>query len=413
QLDLPFAIAQLQWAGPPALELRDVQGHYRYDGRHHSLTDTRLRLADASYRVEAQLQARAPGALRVQASGTVAAPVGSLGKAGKVVDADTVVARTLQLDASGSVQGTLYGANAALEVLLDLQPSAAAPSPAASLRAGSARVATKQAPMQAHIQARVLPYAAQPIAHADAQWSQLNLASVWPQALQTSLSGSARVTPTVHPDGAGWQAELQLHNALEGPLDQQQLPIKDLTARVLYRNAGNAENAGNGAWQLAQLQAHAAGGTVQAEGSYTAAADAAWSVEGSAQGLLAERVDSRWKLPVLHAEGSARQTPAGIAFAGAVRTAAPGQASDSDSDSIALQTQGLWQAPLLHLQTLDLQAPQAHVSGKLEFNTQTYAASGELQANLPGAEGHMAGQASASAGQGNSRWQVRDAKALL
>ena len=419
QLDLPFAIAQLQWAGPPAVELRDVQGHYRYDGSHHSLTDTRLRLADANYRVDAQLQARAPGALRVQASGTVAAPVGSLGKAGDSGKAGTVVARTLQLDASGSVQGTLYGANAALDVLLDLQPSAPTPSP--PQRAGSASITPMQATMQAHIQARVLPYAAQPIAHADAQWSQLNLASVWPQALQTSLSGSARVTPTVHPDGTGWQADLQLHNALEGPLDQQQLPVKDLTARVLYRhgaNAGNAANggkggkggkSGNGAWQLAQLQANAAGGTVQAKGSYAAAAGAAWSVEGSAKGLLAERVDSRWKLPVLNAEGSVRQTPAGIVFETSISGAAPGQASDS----IALQTQGLWQAPLLQLQTLDLQAPQAHIRGKLEVNTQTYASSGELQASLPGAEGHIAGQASASAGQGNSRWQVRDAKALL
>ena len=404
QLDLPFAVAQLQWAGPPAVELRDVQGHYRYDGSHHTLTDTRLRLADANYRVDAQLQARAPGALRVQASGTVAAPVGSLGKAG------TVVARTLQLDASGSVQGTLYGANAALDVLLDLQPSAPSPSP--PQRAGSTPKTTMQAPMQAHIQARVLPYAAQPIAHADAQWSQFNLASVWPQALQTSLSGSARVTPTVHPDGTGWQADLQLHNALEGPLDQQQLPVKDLTARVLYRDGANAANGGqggNGAWQLAQLQASAAGGTVQAKGSYAAAAGAAWSVEGSAKGLLAERVDSRWKLPVLNAEGSVRQTPAGIVFETSISGAAPGQASDS----IALQTQGLWQAPLLQLQTLDLQAPQAHIRGKLEVNTQTYASSGELQASLPGAEGHIAGQASASAGQGNSRWQVRDAKALL
>ncbi|MCX8520231.1 MAG: hypothetical protein ORN28_01690, partial [Rhodoferax sp.] len=255
----------------------------------------------------------------------------------------------------------------------------------------------------------VLPYAAQPIAQAEAQWSQFNLASIWPQALQTRLSGTARVTPTVLPDGAGWQADLHLHNALEGPLDQQQLPVQDLNARLLYQNGGNAGNGSNGAWQLLQLQAKAAGGTLQASGSYASGSRAAWSVTGSAKGLLAARVDSRWNLPVLSGKGSARQTPAGIVFDTKISGARPGQAADST----ALQTQGIWQAPLLQFQALDVQTPQAHISGQLQVNTQTWASSGELQASLPGAEGHIDGQASASTGQGNSRWQVRDAQALL
>ncbi|MCX8520155.1 MAG: hypothetical protein ORN28_01310, partial [Rhodoferax sp.] len=160
QLDLPFAIAQLQWVGPPALELRNLQGHYRYDGTRHILTDTRLRLADGSYRVDAQLQARAPGALQVQASGTVAVPVGRLNKAGGAGKDGKAVhaARTLQLDAQGSVQGMLYGSDAALDVLLDLQPSAPTPAPSTlpspPQRAGNAPVRNKQAFAQANTQAK-------------------------------------------------------------------------------------------------------------------------------------------------------------------------------------------------------------------------------------------------------------------
>ena len=65
------------------------------------------------------------------------------------------------------------------------------------------------------------------------------------------------------------------------------------------------------------------------------------------------------------------------------------------------------------LQSVAVQTAQARLDGQVQWNARTDATQLQLQAQAPGAQGNISGQISAEAGQGNSEWKVRDAKALL
>jgi len=367
RVDALVAVDVLEWAGPPALRLEAVKGHYRFDGAQHVLEQASLRMASGNYQLDGQLQANAPGALRLRVSGVVQAPV-------------RIQQQALVLDASATLGGNLYGKDAALELVLDLQPQGA----------GKARLLGA---MQAHLQASLRPAASQPVASAQGQWTALDLASLWPQAPQTSLSGQAQLLP----DSAGWEAEVQVQNALEGPLNQNRLPLKNATASVLYRQ---------GQWLLQALQAAVAGGSVTAQGD----AGTAWSARGSLRGLDPARLDARWAAPPLDGEVSAQQTAQGIAFDAQLQTAGKAQAALAGT---RLQAKGLWSSPLLTLDSLLLQTPDAQISGPLQIDTRSYATRAQLSATLPGAQGSVNGTLEPAQGQGSSAWKVHDARALL
>ncbi len=367
--DVQFAVDRLDWAGPPAMQVDAISGHYRYDGSNHKLQEARLRMADGSYTVSAELQALQPMALSLQARGDVQAPV-------------KIQQTPLLLQATASVHGTLLGPDALLDVALDLQPQ------------GNGKSRPLGA-MQATLQAKIRPAQPQPIASAQGQWTALNLSSLWPQAPQTSLSGQAQVLP----DGKGWSGEVHVQNNAPGPLDQQRLPLQSAQASLQYRN---------GQWLLSALQAHGAGGTVNAQGSF-AGSPALWSVTGTLQGLEPRQLDSRWPGSTLDGKATARQTPQGIAFE--TQLLAPLQAREA-VQSLRLETQGSWNAPVLQLDSLMLQTPQAQISGPLQIDTRSYAGTWHLRAVVPGAEGSLDGSLAAATGQGSSAWQVSDVQAL-
>ena len=78
-----------------------------------------------------------------------------------------------------------------------------------------------------------------------------------------------------------------------------------------------------------------------------------------------------------------------------------------------LATQGQWQAPLLQLQTLELEALQASISAKaIEFNTETQQAKAQLKAVLPGAQLQLAGHIAPKDGQGQATLQLSSLSAL-
>jgi translocation and assembly module TamB len=367
--DVQFAVDRLDWAGPPAWTADALRGHYRFDGSTHALQDAHLRMADGTYEISGELQALQPMALSLQVRGEIQAPV-------KIQQAP------LLLEAKASVHGTLLGPDALLDVALDLQPQGLAKS-------------RPLGAMQATLQAKIKPAQKQPIASAQGQWTALNLASLWPQAPQTSLSGQAQVLP----DGAGWAGEVQMQNNAPGPLDKQRLPLQSAKASLQYRN---------GQWMLSTLQAQGAGGTVQAQGSYTGS-PALWSVTGTLQGLEAQQLDSRWPGATLDGKVAARQTPQGIAFDS--QLLAPLKAKDA-AQTMRLEAKGNWNAPVLQLDSLLLQTPGAQISGPVQIDTRTYASSGHLRAVLPGAEGTVEGSLAVAAGQGSSIWQVSDVQAL-
>ncbi|NVO06664.1 MAG: translocation/assembly module TamB domain-containing protein, partial [Rhodoferax sp.] len=366
-VDLPFVLDHLDYEGSTRLQLDDLRGHYRYDGKQHSLQDGALRMAAGSYQLQANVHTRQPMALSLRASGTVQAPL-------------TVAQQPLQLQAQASAQGTLTGPGAALDVSMAVQPQAGN---------GKRPLGAMQATLQAHLR----PGQPQPRDSARAQWTALDLASLWPQAPRTGLAGQAQLAP----DGTGWKGNLQLQNSQSGPLDKQQLPLQTATASVLYRY---------GQWQLSALQAALAGGTAQAQGSY-AGTPLRWQLSAQLQGIHPALLDTRWAGAALDGQLKAQETALGIAF-GAGLSAAAGSAPFQQ-----VSAQGLWHAPVLQLDKLLLEGRDAHIAGHLLLNTQSLAASGSLQGQLPGAQLSLEGRASAEAGEGKANAQISDAQALL
>jgi translocation and assembly module TamB len=367
--DVQFAVDRLDWVGPPAFAVDGLSGRYRFDGNTHTLQDTQLRVADGAYTVSGELQALQPMALSLQARGEVQAPV-------------MIQQKALLLEARASAHGTLLGPNAVVDVALDLHPH----SQAANRPLGA---------MQATLQAKIMPGQTQPIANAQGQWKALNLASLWPQAPQTSLSGQAQVLP----DGAGWKGEVQVQNNAPGPLDQQRLPLQSADASLQYRN---------GQWLLSALQARGAGGTVQAKGSF-AGSPSLWAVTGTLQGLQTQQLDGSWPGSTLDGTVAAHQTPQGIAFDSHLQ--APLKGGDA-AQALRLDAKGSWNTSVLQLESLLLQTPQAKISGPMQIDTRSYASTGHVRADLPGAQITLDGSLSDSAGQGSSVWQVSDVQAL-
>ena len=74
-----------------------------------------------------------------------------------------------------------------------------------------------------------------------------------------------------------------------------------------------------------------------------------------------------------------------------------------------LQAKGLWQAPRLALEFLTLQADEARLEGRLNFDTLTQAADARLALTLPGGTALLDGQLSAAQGKGDLSLKVSDA----
>ena len=365
--DIAFALDRLEWDGPPALQLASLRGHYRFDGKTHFVQDASVQMAAGSYSGQAQLQAIAPMALSLTVKGQVQTPP---------------ALQQLPLSLVAQASGTLRGPHALVELSLTLQPR-------------DMGLDQLLASMQASLQATIHPGQAQPIASAQAQWSALDLASLWPQAPHTRLSGMAKVLP----DAGGWGANIQLQNAMAGTLDKQRLPLRSAQASLLYRA---------GEWQLQALQAALGGGSLQAKGNY-GGIPAQWSASASLLGIEPVQLDSRWKFPALRGKWQAKQTAQGIAFEGQLQAALKG----SGAQDTSLLAKGQWQAPLLQIDRLELQTPQAQLSGSLLLDTQSHATTARLQAKLPGAQATLEGSAAASSGQGHTALQVSDVHALL
>ena len=368
RLDIRFAVDQLDWDGPPALRLQQVQGHYRFDGQQHVLRDASLQMADGRYQLSGQVQAHQPMAVQLHAKGLVQAPLHLQKKA-------------LALRAEASAQGTLAGPEATVAVALDLQPQDSARSPLGA--------------MQAHGQLQWRPAQAQPIASAQGQFTALDLARLWPQAPQTLLSGQFQLQP----DGAGWQASLRLQNALAGPLNQQRLPVQSADAKLRYQQ---------GQWQLSDGQAALAGGSLQAHGVVAGNA-AQWQLQASLQGVQAGLLDTRSQgLAALAGELQAQQGVQGIAFVAQLHSA-----SAASGKALQAQAKGRWLDHVLQLEQLHVQGPQAQLDGQLRVDMQNLAASGQIKATLPGAQWQLSGDAAPATGAGQLQAQVSDAGAVL
>ena len=112
QVDLPWQVQQLQWTGASSVQLTNLQGHYRYNGRTHALQLQRLDMAQGRYQGQATLQAAAPMALDAQLQGEVTTSVPG--------------SRTpWTLQARAQLQGPLAGPSAQLQLQAHVAPARA------------------------------------------------------------------------------------------------------------------------------------------------------------------------------------------------------------------------------------------------------------------------------------------------
>lgn len=403
-LSLPFEAQAIVIDGPQPLVLNDLKGLYRYGpndspeitgvAHAHRLRIDSLQLAGGRYQAQLALGAQAPMPLWLRAEGTVQA---------RVPEGETIT-----LQANAQANGTLSGMDAALDVQARVAPSGEAATATPTLAAT----------------ARVMPWADQPLQNADATAHQLDLASLWPQAPITALSG----TLSAAPEGEAWRAQVDLRNSASGPADQQRLPLQRLQATLTQ----TAER-----WRVDALQAELGGGSLRAEGEIGrlpggGPALGAW--QGSAQarninpaalwsalapaaldGTLSARTESA-------SAGSPRPGPGGaMAFEALVQPA--GRQPPGALASLRLRelrAQGRWLPAsgdatqgVLDLTEACVAVADAELQLRGRFDTRSNAWDGSGQLSLPGAKAELAALLAHDRGQGKLALQLMDAARSL
>lgn len=188
-------------------------------------------------------------------------------------------AQERDIDALG--ERLLHGDEEAANALPDAPPAPHAQGGAASDAQSEAQNDAQgdaengpQAP-RADLAARITPWAAQPVAQAQARFAWLDLAPFWPAAPQTRLSGQVRIDPADaaqnnadeananEASAAAWNVQASLTNARPGPWDARRLPLQKLQARLSLPFGPQGLGV-----RVQQLSADLAGGTLQADGHW-------------------------------------------------------------------------------------------------------------------------------------------------
>lgn len=385
-IELPFSVDRIEWAGPAPVEALALSGRYQYDRVQHRLTINGVDLAQGHYSLEATLQGAAPMALQATLDGQVSTVTPGSEQA-------------LELAAHATFSGTLATEAARLKVLAQLRPP-------------TAEAANT---VQADVSAEIAPWAPQPLLQASAEVRALNLAALWPQAPTTALEGSVQAGP----QGSGWQVAAQLRNDLPGPWDQGRLPVSDLEAQANYDGAQ---------WRIPQAQVHVGSGSITAQGSYTVAGGA---VEGTAtvQALNLAALHTQLDAAPINGQLQAKMDNGGGSGGGAVRfnadlrasgraVPAPlkrGKATQAAKAPLRIQSvraSGLWNAPLLTLQQLDVDALQAQLRGEKIAITlgDALAVRGNIALTVPGATARTSGQLEQANGAGELQLKVGSAE---
>lgn len=370
QVDLPFEIADLRWQGTSALQLRQLAGHYRYDGAQHQLTVNGVKVASGQYAGQATLLARSPLTLQAAVQGSVVTTLpGST--------------RPTTVTATATVSGPLAGQDALLQIQAQLTP----------------RVPNA---LQATLAAYIHPWALQPVHQVDATFQQLNLADVWPDAPITQLSGSAHVRPEPQANNIAWRAEATLDNHLSGPWDKNHLPLDHMDTRLQYQQ---------GAWGIESLNAQLGKGDLQLQGRWTGKGSTDWMAEAKLRRINPAALHTRMAPALLDGRVTARSAAAAIRFDAALQPSA--KAPDIKAlQGLRIQTaqaKGQWFAGTLNLSALKLQTDDALLQGQLDLVFATRAAKGQLHLTLPGAQVDLQGQISASQGAGEFSMHMPDA----
>ena len=397
QVEVPFEVTTLEWAGSAPMVVNGLSGKYIFDSKQHRIDAGKASLSSGNYRFSGELQATAPLDLALRLQGEVlTTPPGS--------------PHTVTLLASAEAQGPLAGMDASLEVSARLEPQTQV-TPHAG-RNGAATGPLASTPMQATVTSRIQPWQPQPVVSAQGAWQALDLAALWPQAPRTLLQGQASVTPQAQ----GWLGQVELSNALPGPWNRQQLPVSRLNARARYAA---------GQWIIESLDAAAAGGQIQAQGQVNApSADAnpapgakapasAWNGRASFRGINPAAADSRLAAAVLNGTLAARLEGQAWVFEtdlnGVQAASGAATARVGGLRLNRLQAQGRWDNGNLTLPTLLAQTDDAQLQGSVAFNPDSRSGDARLSLSLPGGTATLAGSLGETLGEGALDLQLNDA----
>ena len=445
QVDLTFVIDALRTTGALTQQATVLSGRYQFDGTRHALKLNGAKLAAGQYKGEATLLARAPLTLDAKAQGDVLATIPGTAP--------------MLLAATASVRGDLAGTQPLLEVQAVVGP-AGPPAPAAPASGAgtpaSPRPVIAAATMRARLAARISPWAAQPIVKADAAFSNLNLALLWPGTPQTLLTGSAEIRPDGdaqkgpaasagsgslgNSGGSGngpgpkgieslanlaWQAQMAFTNALAGPWNLNRLPVDAAQARLSFNK---------GQWLVQSLNAEVAGGRASVQGTLNTAAAggpqpsviSGWQAQATLQNINPAALHTQLAPARLDGKinATAASTTTSATTAGPLKPAS--QAIDFDAqlqpsakqpDASRLNglhlknatAKGRWASGTLSLQTLKIETSDALLQGKLDLQPDVKAAQGQLQLTLPGGQAQVQGKLGEKDGGGDFAVRVSDA----
>lgn len=413
-------VDELHWRGPPALRLDDIAGHYAYDGGQHRLTLERARFEQGRYRLHAAATAHAPIRLDLALTGALSATVPGGAAALPLTLQATLRGPLTELQAQADLQAAAPGTAPeppALPPLLGF----AARAPQQPPRAPTPPAAAAQASPQVRLSARLTPWAAQPVAEAHARVHALDLAALWSQAPHTWLNGALDLMPLPGTAQTGWALVADLTNPAAGPWDQGRLPVQALQADALWQD----DTA-----RVRTLKARAGGGTLELDGHWRRATEAAppWQIDARLSGV--DPAQLHGQLAAFPIDGTARLRGAGHAtdfeLALQARASPAPAAAPPASDALAhglralrLQSahaQGRWDAGLLRLERLQLRSDDAELSGHAQWRLQGSDAPGgraELRLSAPGLRTSAQGELHAQRGGGQLSAELSDAARAL
>jgi translocation and assembly module TamB len=362
-----LALQRLQWAGPTALELQDLDSAYRFTQDLHHLDLRQARYAQGSYQGQARLQAS--GALRLEA------------------------------ELRGQLQSALPGS--AQQLSLNLQARLSGPLQQLQLQASLKGAGQTGQGSQAQLQARLAPWQDPPLPEAQARFQQLDLAALWPQAPRTLLSGEASMQPA----GQRWLFQTRLANGASGPWNQGRLPVDQLFAQGQWHG---------GQLLIEQVQARLGAGRAQGRGSWMAAGapEAGWQVEAQVEGLNAALIDSRWPAHALQGRVRAEQALRGaqaLRFEAQLR----GPPGAQPWQLLEGQAQGRWQGGQLSLDHLLLRSPDAQLQGSGQFRPDQRSGQGQARLSAPGLQAELRAAWPLRAGAGALELKVSQAQDAL
>ncbi len=417
-----FEVGALRLTGANAFSADAITGRYEFDGAKHQLDLANAQVAGGRYRGSAVLTSSNPLTLDAQLAGALQTDVpGSTTPLALAFQA-TARGPITELLATAELQGTLPPPS-------DKKPSA------------------PQLQPQASATARILPWAAQPVAVADAKFRDLDVGAFWPEAPTTQLTGSASVRPLPATGGAGrggtgtplaadWQLQAQFVNGMSGPWDQRRLPLDQLEAngewldgtaliRSLKATLGPGEIVATGRWA----------GAAASNQPGAAAGDKPWKVQATLKNINPALLHSQVAALPLDGQAAAQSQGPAIAFeadlktrSGSAISATPNSQASRDArkpsnhalSELRLRdasAKGSWNAQLgggtLTISTLRVRTEDAELQGQFEVQPTDQGGKGNLAFTAPGIDAGVKGELRPTSGAGELSLRGRDSSQAL